>query len=82
MNYKNTEARRQLDSLERLGFEFEITVNGYTVRRYGAWIAGASVMLPRRKPLRGLQGRKNIEGFTETAISIAKRSLVVDLSTK
>lgn len=67
----NQEERNRLESL---GFNFHVTADGYEVRYCGQWIHGASVMLPREKPLHWKHRIANLRDFLDSAVREAQRS--------
>lgn len=58
--------------LEKLGYSFKISANGYDVKYDGRCIAAASVLLPREKPLHWRHAKQNMIDFLEQAICSAR----------
>jgi hypothetical protein len=69
----NQEAKQRLESL---GFDFNITADGYEVRYRNEWVAGASVMLPREKPLHWKHRIANLRDNLNSAVIAAQRKHV------
>lgn len=60
--------------LRELGFALEVTADGYFVRFNGQGIGGASVQLPRERPLSAAHRVANIRDNLAAAIRTAKVS--------
>lgn len=73
-DYQHQENQKQRAALEAEGFKFEISPDGYKVQFKGAFIAAASVHLPRTKPLHRAHRAANIRDNLNSAVSIAHRN--------
>ncbi len=73
-NWEHEQNIKELNRLKELGFEFEINGDGYFVKFKGEGIGGASVMLPRSKPIHYKHRQANTKDNLLSAIIIAKRS--------
>ena len=73
-DYQHQANLKEMDRLKGLGFEFEVTSNGYFVKFQGQGIGGAGVLLPRKTALRGQQAGANRRDFLSSALLTAKHS--------
>lgn len=65
--------REEAVRLSSLGYKLTANCNGYDVWFRGVFLAGASVLLPRQKPLRGRQGQINCRENLDHAVRVALR---------
>jgi hypothetical protein len=63
--------RAILKQLESKGYEFSITANGYFVSYKGKGVGGASVKLPRSKPLHYKHREANLKENLQQAVIFA-----------
>lgn len=71
---QHAENLKRIGELEKKGYTFEISCNGYMVRYHGIFLGGASVKLPRAKPLHWRHRKANIEQNVSTALLIADQA--------
>lgn len=71
--------QRRKAELEAHGFEFAINADGYEVRFKGDFVGGASVLLPRSKPLHWKHRCANLRDNLGSAVSLALRSSQANL---
>jgi|FAXJ01.1.fsa_nt_gi hypothetical protein len=69
---ENVKRMRQLESA---GYKFDITADGYSVSLGDRFLGGASVMLPRSKPLHWRHRNANVKNNLSTALVIVDRFL-------
>ena len=60
------------EELKKLGYTWEVTADGYKVWYKGEFVSGASVMLPRPKPLHWKHVQANRKDNNESAVSVAR----------
>ena len=65
----NLERLRQLNDL---GYEFHWGADGYSVRYKGKFLGGASVKLPREKPLHWKHKHANIKDNAEQCLFVVR----------
>lgn len=78
MNIPNWQHDQNVDEssrLKSLGFDFEITSDGYFVTYKGTGLGGASVRLPRSKPLHWRHRAANLRDNLASAIRMAQRHI-------
>jgi hypothetical protein len=73
-NWQHKENRKRAAALRAMGFELEVTADGYFVRFRGKGLGGASVILPRQKPLHYKHREGNLRDNLSSAIIVAERS--------
>ncbi|WP_194727465.1 hypothetical protein [Noviherbaspirillum malthae] len=76
MNISNWQHDQNVDEssrLKKLGFDFDITADGYLVKYNGTGLGGASVRLPRSKPLHWRLRAANLRDNLAAALRIAQR---------
>jgi hypothetical protein len=64
---------KQLNELKTKGFRFEISANGYQAWFGDKYLGGASVMLPRTKPLHWRQRSANIKENVKQCLYLAEK---------
>lgn len=72
-NYQHEQNRKNQLKLQEQGFEFEVSADGYFVKCKGQGLGGASVRLPREKPLHYKHRDANIRDNLAAAISLAQK---------
>lgn len=65
---------KRLEELRKKGYEFIIGADGYSVKKDGKFLGGASVKLPREKPLHWQHARANMKENVEQALLVVDRS--------
>lgn len=68
MSYEYQEALKQLPILAKDGYSIEAGANGFNVKRGSRFVYGASVMLPRSRPLHWRHARQNRKDFLVSAV--------------
>ncbi len=77
MNWQATENQKKIIKYRDEGYDITITADGYSVTNpKGKYLGGASVMLPRRKPLHYRHRIANIENYINTVVVIIEREIV------
>lgn len=66
---------KRLEHLKTAGYKFDITADGYRVWLGTKFLGGASVMLPRAKPLHWRHRAANIKDNVEQALLTVDRSI-------
>lgn len=69
---------QRMQLLKEQGYTFDITADGYSVSYKGKFLGGASVMLPRSKPLHWRHRAANRESNLEQALLTIDRAKVFD----
>lgn len=73
-DYEHESNRKKAAALRDMGFELEVTANGYFVKYQGAGLGGAGVLLPREKPLHWRHRAANLRDNLAAAVTQATRS--------
>lgn len=70
--YQRTIQQQEMRALTAEGYAFEITQDGYTVLFHNAFVGGATVALPRPKPLHWRHVQPTIDDNRTAALVIAR----------
>jgi hypothetical protein len=65
----------RLNALKERGFIFNITADGYSVKFGAVFLGGASVMLPRKKPLHWQHRAANMKENVAQALLVADEAV-------
>lgn len=71
-DWQHNENVKEAKRLRGLGFELEVTANGYFVKFKGKGLGGASVLLPRSKPLHWRHRAANLRDNLAAAVRHAQ----------
>jgi hypothetical protein len=71
--YQHQENVKRLEHLKTAGYKFDITADGYMVWLGDKYLGGASVRLPRSKPLHWRHRSANIKDNVATALATVAR---------
>lgn len=74
-DYQTERNQSRLQELQAMGYQFEIGNNGYSVKFKGKFIHGASVLLPRSKPLHWKHAKANRRNHLDQSVRIAEKHL-------
>lgn len=72
--WQHQENVKRMTDLKTKGYKFDITADGYSVWFGDKFLGGASVMLPRSKPLHWRHRSANMKDNLNTCLVIIDRS--------
>ena len=73
MDFEHQQAHDKAIILMEMGYEFEVDANRYFVKFQGKGLGGASVKLPREKPLHWRHAKANRRDNLIHAVSLAEK---------
>jgi hypothetical protein len=77
--WQHQENVKRLHDLKAQGYDINITSDGYSVSDpTGKYLGGASVLLPRRKPLHWRHRSANMKDFLNTVLVVIDRAKIFD----